>query len=91
MRCRAGYTSILVESFRSFEGGHRHPIEIRPLPDQPFPAHLLVECAKEMRTQYPVGTVFRLCVAPKQKLNGRPHLYSSWQWPFEVVRIGTAK
>lgn len=86
--CRPGYTSILVESFYSNEPGHRYPIEVRPVPRGPFPVDMLIECPMEMRTDYPVGTVFRVCVRPKQKLNCRPHLYTSYQWPFEIVRRG---
>ena len=84
-RCRRGYTSILVESFRSYEPGHRYPIEIRPLSGQAYPANLLVECSMQMRENYSVGTVFRNCVILKQKLDFRPHLYSYYGWPFEVV------
>ena len=86
-KCPKGYTPILVESFRNhdFSSGHRHEISIRPLPGQGFSVDLLVECANEMRTDFPVGTVFRIDVAPEQKLDGRPHLYSPYQWPFEVV------
>src|SRR5450759_3609592 len=88
MPCRPGYTSILVESFRCNEPRHRYPIEIRPLPDQPFSSNLYVQCSMEMRTEYPVGTVFRICARPRRKLGGRLHLGSPWQWPFEVVRLG---
>lgn len=86
IQCRPGYEAILVESFYSYEAGHRYPIEIRPLPDQIHSTDLLVECAMEMREQYPVGTVFRICVTRKQKVGCRPHLYSYYRWPFEVVK-----
>jgi len=84
------YTSILVESFRSNEPGHRYPIEVRPLADQPFPPHLLVECPMKMRTDYPVGTVFRILVKEKKpkRPSDRKHLYSPYYWEPEVVRRG---
>jgi hypothetical protein len=73
--CRAGYTSILVESFYGNEPGHKYPIEIRPLPKQAFPTEMLVECPMSMRRDYLVGTVFRICAKWKQKAGCRPHLY----------------
>ena len=86
-RKKVGYTSILVESFVSFEPGHRYPIAIRPLPDQPCPPTLVVECAMEMRSNYAVGTAFRVRVPPKQETGCRPHLYSYHGWRFEVVKV----
>ena len=62
-----------------------YPVEIRPIQGEVFPSTLLVECAKEMHTNYPPGTVFRICAALKQKEDSRPHLYSSYRWPFIVV------
>lgn len=84
-RCAPGYQSILVQSHPSSEGGHRLAVEIRPLAGEVFPSHLLVECAAEMRTDYPIGTVFRICATLKQKEDCRPHLYSYHGWPFEVI------
>lgn len=79
------YKTILVKSFRSTESGHRYPVEVRPLPHQLFPATLLVECPMRMRTDFPVGTVFRIRATLKDTPFERPHLYSSYKWPFEVV------
>ena len=83
--CKPGYHSVLVRSYISSESNHRYPVEIRPASSDVFPEDLLVECAKEMHTDYPVGTVFRICAALKQKEDCRPHLYSSYRWPFVVV------
>lgn len=88
IKCPDGYSLILVESFKSTEKNHRYPIEIRPLSSQVFPTDMLVECSSTMKENYPVGTVFRICVKWKQKENSRPHLYHSYRWPFEVVKTG---
>lgn len=90
-KCPEGYTAVLVESFYSDEPGHRYPVEIRPLPSQPFPTDLLVECAMSMREKYPVGTVFRICAKQKQKADCRSHLYTSFKWPYEVVELAKQK
>jgi hypothetical protein len=79
------YKTILVESFRSREPGHRYPVEIRPLSNQAYPATLLVECPMRKRTDFPVGTVFRIRATLKDTPFERPNLYSSYKWPFEVV------
>lgn len=84
-KCQPGYQSVLVKSYASRESNHRYPVEIRPIPGEIFAADLLVECAKEMHTQYPIGTVFRICAKLKQKADSRPHLYSSYRWAFEVI------
>ena len=85
------YSPILVESFVSLERGHRYEVAVRPLPGQQYPSDLLVECSMKLRRDYPVGTIFRIFVTPKQKLGCRPHLYSYRGWPFEVVKRGDDK
>ena len=87
IKCPDGYSLILVKSFKSIEKNHRYPIEIRPLPNQVFPSDLLVECSSRMRDNYPVGMVFRICAQWKQKQDCRPHLYTSYRWPFEVMEV----
>lgn len=81
------YDLLLVESFINPDssGGRRHAASVRPLPGQKYPPGMLVECASELRTKYPAGTVFRLRVTLKQTDHATPHLYSYYGWPFEVV------
>jgi hypothetical protein len=90
VKCKEGYTSILVESFYSFEPGHRYPVEVRPIPGEVFPTHLHVECPMKMRTDYAVGTVFRICAKMKDTPFNRKHVYTYKSWPFEVVKLATA-
>ena len=88
MRCDACYTEILVESFISTETWHRDSKHIRPAPSQVFPQSLLVEYSRSLTDNYPIGAVFRLCVAPKQKLDERQHLYAHYRANYEVVALG---
>lgn len=88
MRCAAGYTEILVESFISPETWHRDSKHIRPAQGQVFPQSLFVECSRSLTDEYPVGTVFRICVTPKQRRGGRPHLYAHYLAKYEVVSLG---
>lgn len=85
------YTDILVETFYSFETCHRGRIHVRPAPNQAFPQHLFVECSRKLTDNFPVGTVFRLRVCPKRKMDGRLHLYAHYQSCFDVVRLGVLK
>ena len=91
MQYRYDYTEILVESFYSWEDGHRGRIHIRPTAGQAFSQDLLVECSRQMTDEYPVGTIFRLCVCLMQKLDGRPHLYAHYKAAFQVVELGSAQ
>jgi len=85
LECRDGYYPILVESFDGSFAGHRYHVELRPLPGQMFPTTLLVECPMRMRTDYPIGTVFRICAKLKDTPFPTMHLYTYRYWPFEVV------
>ncbi len=89
--CRHGYVPLLVESFRSHESGHRYSVEVRPIAGQVFPTSLLVECPMPMRTDYPVGTVFRICAKMKDTPFLRRHLYTYRYWPFDVVQLGNER
>lgn len=87
-KCAAGYASILVKSYPASEGNHRYPLVVRPLEDQGFPQHLLVECNSDLMTKYPVGTIFRICAKMKNTSFDRSHLYSYHAWKYEVVKFG---
>ena len=85
MRCKPGYTEILVESFYSPEKGHRGYIHIIPAASQQYSLDYLVECSRAMTNRYPVGTIFRLAVCLKATSGGRPHFYAHYRAPVEVV------
>jgi hypothetical protein len=42
----------------SFKDSDSYRIRVRPLPDQGVPTYLMIECSKEIRERYPVGTKF---------------------------------
>jgi hypothetical protein len=79
------YQEIIVESISYFGGGSSSSIRVRPLSCQGFPDDVYVECSKEMRTSHPVGTKFKLRAKVTTREGGKPFLYSSFQWNYNVV------
>lgn len=79
------YQYIVVQTYRQVGESSRAEIRARPVPGQGVSTDLQVECSKDMREAHPVGTKFRVRARLKQKLGGKPFLYTSWQWPYEVV------
>lgn len=89
VKCRGEYRPLLVESFDgSHLPGHRYPVEVRPLPGQGFSTELLVECPMAMRTDYPIGTRFRICAKLKDTPFPTKHLYTYRYWPYDVITDG---
>ena len=87
------YQLIEVESYlqKSTSGIHGK-VPIRPILGQAdFDSSLHVKCSKEMSTEYPVGSCFLI----KGKLNDlkvdRKFIYSSYQWPYEVISHGSGR
>jgi hypothetical protein len=76
------YCYIEVESF-----GANGQVQIRPVPGQRYSQRLRVHGSTPLWRDYPVGTRFRVKVklTDCQDLD---YLYTSWQWPVEVLEIG---
>jgi hypothetical protein len=81
----AQYLYIVVETYRAVSEPSKTPVRARPIAGQGFPPDMHVECSKSMRERHAPGTRFRIRACVKQKLGGKPFLYTSWQWPYEVV------
>lgn len=82
------YDIIIVESFIPTNTSGRHGnIHIRLLPGQePFLQTMFVECSKDLITDYPVGTKFRIKAKITSKEGGTPFIYSYYGWSYEVVK-----
>lgn len=81
------YREIIVESFRLDNTSGRHgAIHVRPAEGQIYPQTLMVECSRRLKTDYPVGTKFRLSVKLTDLKGGGEFLYSYHGWQFEVVK-----
>ena len=78
------YREIVVHSVWGEDNMGRRKLQIRPEPGGPYSTALNVECSKKLRTDYPVGTRFRLKVQLTD-MDGTPFLYSYFGWPYEVL------
>lgn len=60
---------------------------LNPAPGQGFDEDLRIECGREVE-RLPVGTKVRIKVVEKnpKSIHDRPHLYSSYKWPYEIVK-----
>ena len=79
------YRQVVVETYEEVKAGNSSRIHVRPVPGQPYPTTMDVECSRSMRKLYPVGTKFRIYAKETNKEGGKPFLYSRYDWPFEVV------
>jgi hypothetical protein len=76
------YVSVVVETYCA--AGTRS-IRVRPIPGEAFSSTMNVECSRSMRTQYRLGTRFRIRAKLTDKEGGKPFLYCRYDWKFEVL------
>ena len=76
------YVLITAEVFNDPATGRKR---VRPAADEIFPSSMYIECSKALRA-LASGTRVRIRVVETAREDGRPFLYSSYQWKYEVVR-----
>lgn len=84
------YRYVIIETYRYMGGGSKHSIRARPLANQGLPTTMRVECSSSMREAHAVGTKFKVWARIKDTAE-TPHLYTSWQWAYEVVTDAEAE
>jgi len=84
------YRMIVIQTYLAYGEPSPHGIRACPLPGQGFPTSMRVECSAQMRESHPVGTIFKV-KAKIKNTDMEPHLYTSWQWPYEVLSASKAK
>ena len=87
----SGYRPFFIETVPHSGGGSRHKVRAVPLPGQGVDTRCFVECCSGMRTNHPVGTVFKITGKLTDREGGTPFLYTSYHWPYEVVDRETAR
>jgi hypothetical protein len=65
------YLDTFIQSFKLPKGKR---IRLKPLPGQLASDNLLVECSREDRLKYPVGTIFKADLTLVQLPNKKPYL-----------------
>lgn len=78
------YQYVIVETVKDTI---RNKVIARPVEGEAFPTTMHVECSKDIRNKHPLGTRFRIKALVKQpkSLEDRPHLYSSYKFPYDIV------
>jgi len=80
------YKVIEVETFIPAGEQSSAKLRVRPVKGQRYPQNTRVQCSREMRQKYPVGTRFRLKVMEKHREGGKLFLFSPNDWGYEVIR-----
>lgn len=79
------YHQVIVESFiPTFNESTSALIRMRPVPGQGFPPEIRVECNRDMREVFPVGTRFMMTACLSTKHN-KEVLYNHYSWDWKVV------
>lgn len=79
------YHRIVVETYSAVKPGKSSRVHVRPVDGQIFPTSMDVECSREMRKKYKVGTKFRIWAKETDREGGKSFLYSHYNWPYEIV------
>ena len=80
------YKACVLETYHEVKSGKKRHIHARPVTGQEdFPAKLDAECCRYMRENYPVGTIFLVWAIVTDR-KGTDFVYTSWQWPYEIVK-----
>ncbi|RXK58966.1 hypothetical protein ESA94_16410 [Lacibacter luteus] len=78
------YFNIQCENFHDPDTGR---IRVRPLPGQGIPSNLVIECSKDERERYPIGTKFMTeSVKVCRKPDGRMYLRAKDQMIYKIDR-----
>lgn len=80
------YTPVVIETYKMSKPGKRHDLHARPIKGQgKFRPEFDAECSRQMREEYPVGTMF-LVWAILIDREGTEFVYTSHRWPHDIVR-----
>jgi hypothetical protein len=79
------YRQIIIETYQGPSRGAHGSVRARPIPGQFYPTSMNVECSRDMRRRFPVGTRFRVYAKETDREGGTPFLYSHPSWPYDVV------
>lgn len=79
------YRLVVVETYSGHKHGKKSHIHVRPVAGQDLDTNMDVECRRDMRKEYPVGTRFRIKAKLTDRDGGKPFLWSHHSWAYEVL------
>jgi len=85
-----GVLEIIIETFRAYGEPSANAVRARALPGQGVPTDLRVECARRIRRDYPVGTLFRVWATLTDR-EGTSFLYTDYRGTYEPVTPDQAR
>jgi hypothetical protein len=86
------YFEVLVESFDGGNASGRHGrLHVRPVAGQGLDISLYVACPREMREDYPLGTMFMVTGKLSNREGGVEYLQCPHQWGYSVMSSAEAR
>ena len=79
------YQAYIVKTHFASGGGSNASIRVSPLPGQGVDPNMKVECSRKMRSDHPVGTLFKICGKLTNRDGGTSFLYCHFNEPYEIV------
>jgi hypothetical protein len=79
------YEWVEVETYIAPPGPYSSKLRVRPVKGGKYDPSIAVECSRQLRKNYPVGTRFRLLCKLTDREGGMPFLYSHFDSPYEVI------
>jgi hypothetical protein len=80
------YQEIIVETFcPSSTSGLHGPVHVRPLPGQDLDTKMMVECAKSLTRDHPVGSLFKIQAKVTDRMGSGAFIYSYHGWEALLV------
>jgi hypothetical protein len=75
------YRQIVIETYY---GNGR--VRARPVKGEFYPETMSVECSRDMRKRFPIGTRFLIYAKETDREGSPPFLYTHYSWPYEIVQ-----
>ena len=84
------YEEYLVETYESDGEPSNATVRVRPIGGQGLPINLRVRCSRDFRTEFKIGTIFKIRAKLTDREGGSPFLHSPYTWPYEVLSSSEA-
>jgi len=79
------YRQVVIQTYEGPPRGAHGSVRARPIDGEFYSTAMNVECSRDMRKRFPVGTKFRIFAKEVDREDGPSFLYTHFSWPYEVV------